>query len=156
IARELQDAVVAGLARTSPADIERAGRALERARRARIHTFIATSDIHLKHKLRMGREQGLEEVDRAVRQARGFTDDVRFSAADATRSDWAYLVQVFTCAVKAGATTLNVPDTVGYTTPVEYYELIRYLREHVPGSAELVFSLHCHNDLGLAVANSLA
>ncbi|HEX2483708.1 MAG TPA: 2-isopropylmalate synthase [Myxococcota bacterium] len=156
IAAELQTATVAGLARTSPADIERAGRALERCRRPRIHTFIATSDIHLKHKLRMGREQVLEEVDRAVRQARGYADDVEFSAEDATRTDWDYLVQVFGAAVKAGATTLNVPDTVGYTTPVEYYELIRYLKAHVPGADGVIFSLHCHNDLGLAVANSLA
>ena len=104
----------------------------------------------------MGREQVLEEVDRAVRQARGFVDDVEFSAEDATRSDWDYLVQVFGVAVKAGATTLNVPDTVGYTTPVEYHELIRYLRAHVPGADDVIFSLHCHNDLGLAVANSLA
>jgi 2-isopropylmalate synthase len=156
IAAELQTATVAGLARTSPADIERAGRALERCRRPRIHTFIATSDIHLKHKLRMGREQVLEEVDRAVRQARGYADDVEFSAEDATRTDWDYLVQVFGAAVKAGATTLNVPDTVGYTTPVEYYELIRYLKAHVPGADGIIFSLHCHNDLGLAVANSLA
>src|SRR4030095_1570928 len=110
----------------------------------------------LQTKLRMGREQVLEEVDRAVRQARGFTDDVEFSAEDATRSDWDYLVQVFGVAVRAGATTLNVPDTVGYTTPVEYHELIRYLRAHVAGADGVIFSLHCHNDLGLAVANSLA
>src|SRR4029453_18007127 len=102
----------AGLARPSPADIERAGRALERCRRPRIHTFIATSDLHLKHKLRMGRAQALEGGDRAVRQARGYADDVEFSAEDATRTDWDYLVQVFGAAVKAGATTLNVPDTV--------------------------------------------
>jgi 2-isopropylmalate synthase len=156
IAAELSGVTVASLARTSREDVERAARALERAQRPRIHTFIATSDIHLKHKLRMGREQVLEEVDRAVRQARGFVDDVEFSAEDATRSDWDYLVQVFGAAVKAGATTLNVPDTVGYTTPVEYHELIRYLRAHVPGADGVIFSLHCHNDLGLAVANSLA
>ncbi len=156
VAEALENTSVASLARTGEADIERAGRALEKAKRPRIHTFIATSDIHLEHKLKMGREQVLEEVDRAVRQARGYTDDVEFSAEDATRSDWDYLVQVFTAAVKAGATTLNVPDTVGYTTPVEYHELIRYLREHIPGAENLIFSLHCHNDLGLAVANSLA
>jgi 2-isopropylmalate synthase len=156
VAEALHDPIVAGLARTAEADVERAGRALEKARHPRIHTFIATSDIHLEHKLRMGREQVLEEVDRAVRQARGFTDDVEFSAEDATRSDWDYLVQVFRAAVDAGATTLNVPDTVGYTTPVEYHELIQYLRIHIPGSENLIFSLHCHNDLGLAVANSLA
>jgi 2-isopropylmalate synthase len=156
IAAELEGVSVASLARTSQADVEKAARALERARRPRIHTFIATSDIHLQHKLKMGREQVLEEVDRAVRQARSYVDDVEFSAEDATRSDWDYLVQVFGIAVKAGARTLNVPDTVGYTTPVEYHELIRYLRAHVPGAEDVIFSLHCHNDLGLAVANSLA
>ncbi len=150
------DVTIASLARTSDADIERAGRALEGAKQRRIHTFIATSDIHLQHKLRMGREQVMEEVDRAVRKARTFTDDVEFSAEDATRTDWDYLVQVFKLAVAAGATTLNVPDTVGYTTPVEYHELIRYLRAHIPNSDQVIFSLHCHNDLGLAVANSLA
>jgi 2-isopropylmalate synthase len=156
VAEAIEHATVCSLARTSEADVARAGEALAKARNARIHTFIATSDIHLEHKLRMGREQVLEEVDRAVRQARGYTDDVEFSAEDATRSDWDYLVQVFKVAVAAGATTLNVPDTVGYTTPVEYHDLIRYLREHIPGSEGVIFSLHCHNDLGLAVANSLA
>ncbi|MCP5057328.1 MAG: 2-isopropylmalate synthase [bacterium] len=156
IAEALEETRVCSLARTAEADISRAGEALEKARRPRIHTFIATSEIHLEHKLKMGREQVLEEVDRAVRQALQFTDDVEFSAEDATRSDWDYLVQVFNCAVKAGATTLNVPDTVGYTTPVEYHDLILYLREHIPGSEKVIFSLHCHNDLGLATANSLA
>ena len=156
VAAEIGDVCIASLARTSREDIERAARALERAKQPRIHTFIATSDIHLQHKLKMGREQVLEEVDRAVRHARGYVSDVEFSAEDATRSSWDYLVQVFGVAVKAGATTLNVPDTVGYTTPVEYHELIRYLRAHVPGADNVIFSLHCHNDLGLAVANSLA
>jgi 2-isopropylmalate synthase len=156
VAGEVRESVVASLARTAPEDIEKAARALERAASPRIHTFIATSDIHLKHKLRMGREQVLEEVDRAVRQARGHVADVEFSAEDATRTDWDFLVQVFTVALRAGATTLNVPDTVGYTTPVEYHELIRYLRSHVQGAENAIFSLHCHNDLGLAVANSLA
>ena len=156
IASELREATVAGLSRTHAGDIERAARAVEPAARPRIHTFIATSDIHLEHKLRKGREDVLAEVDRAVRQARGYVDDVEFSAEDATRTDWDFLVQVFTVALRAGARTLNVPDTVGYTTPVEYHELIRYLRAHVPGAEDAIFSLHCHNDLGLAVANSLA
>jgi 2-isopropylmalate synthase len=156
VAAELRDTCVAGLARTGRADVERAGQALQGARRPRIHTFIATSDIHLEHKLRMGRQQVLEEVDRAVRQARQYCDDVEFSAEDATRSDRDYLVEVFRVALEAGASTLNVPDTVGYTTPDEYHELIRFLRERVPGSERAVFSLHCHDDLGLAVANSLA
>jgi 2-isopropylmalate synthase len=156
VARELSEPIVCGLARTGSEDIERAARALEDAKKPRIHTFIATSDIHLEHKLRMSRERVLEEVDRAVRQARDYVDDVEFSAEDATRSDRDYLVHAFRVAIEAGATTLNVPDTVGYTTPQEYAELIAYLKEWVPGSESAVFSVHCHNDLGLAVANSLA
>ncbi len=156
ISREVREPVVCALARTAAADVEHAQEALAPAARPRIHTFIATSDIHLEHKLRMSREQVLEEVDRAVRQARGYVDDVEFSAEDATRSDWDFLVQVFETAIAAGASTLNVPDTTGYTTPTEYYDLIRFLKEQVRGSAEVTFSLHCHNDLGLAVANSLA
>ena len=156
IAKEIRNTIVCGLARTGEMDVERAGRAVESAAKPRIHTFIATSDIHLEHKLRMSREQVLGEVDRAVRQARGFTDDVEFSAEDATRSDWDYLVEVFSAATAAGATTLNVPDTVGYTTPKEYGELITYLRERVADADDVIFSVHCHNDLGLAVANSLS
>jgi 2-isopropylmalate synthase len=156
VAREVRGAVVCGLARTGSADIERAARALEGAARPRIHTFIATSDIHLEHKLRMGRERVIEEVERAVRQARDAVDDVEFSAEDATRSDWAFLVRVFGVALEAGATTLNVPDTVGYTTPEEFAALIRHLCEHVPGIERARLSAHCHDDLGLSVANSLA
>ena len=156
IAEEIRETSIAGLARTASADIERAAQALEGAAKPRIHTFIATSDIHLEHKLRMSREQVLEEVRRAVTQARQHCDDVEFSAEDATRSEWDYLVEVFSVALDAGASTLNVPDTVGYTTPIEYHDLIRYLCEKVPGSERAIFSLHCHNDLGLAVANSLA
>jgi 2-isopropylmalate synthase len=156
IARELRRATVCGLARTGSADIARAAEALESAAHPRIHTFIATSDIHLQHKLRMSREQVLAEVDRAVRQARGHVDDVEFSPEDATRSDWDYLVKVVEVAAAAGASTINIPDTVGYTTPNEYAALIRHLIERVPGSDRLVFSVHCHDDLGLAVANSLA
>ncbi len=156
IAEEIRETTVAGLARTASADIEKAARALEPAVKPRIHTFIATSDLHLEHKLRMSREQVLEEVRRAVTQARQYCDDAEFSAEDATRSEWDYLVEVFTVALEAGASTLNVPDTVGYTTPIEYHDLIQYLREKIPGSEKAVFSLHCHNDLGLAVANSLA
>jgi 2-isopropylmalate synthase len=156
VAQDLKRASVCGLARTGREDVERALRALDGAVRPRLHTFIATSDIHLKHKLRMSREQVLAEVDRAVRQAREHCDDVEFSAEDATRSDWDFLVEVFTLAIRAGASTLNVPDTVGYTTPDEYAALIRHLRERIPGADAVVFSVHCHNDLGLAVANSLA
>jgi len=156
VAAEVRESTICGLARTGSADIERAHRALEGASRPRIHTFIATSDIHLEHKLRMSRERVLEEVDRAVRQARGYCDDVEFSAEDATRSDREFLVQAFRAALEAGASTLNVPDTVGYTQPEEYAALIRYLRENIPGAERAVFAVHCHNDLGLAVANSLA
>ncbi len=156
VAREIRNPSIAGLCRTRPGDLERAAKALEPAAKPRIHTFIATSDIHMEHKLRMSRERVLEEVDRAVRQARGYVDDVEFSAEDATRSDRDFLVEVFQAAVNAGASTLNVPDTVGYTTPAEYGRLISHLREHIAGSEDVVFSVHCHNDLGLAVANSLA
>jgi 2-isopropylmalate synthase len=153
---EVREPVIAALARTSVTDIEHALEALAKAARPRIHTFIATSDIHMEHKLRMTRERVIEEVDRAVRQARKHVDDVEFSAEDATRSDWDFLVEVFQTAIDAGASTLNVPDTVGYTTPSEYHELITFLRKNVRGAKDVVFSLHCHNDLGLAVANSLA
>lgn len=156
VSREVREPIVCALARTAVTDIEHAQEALAQAARPRIHTFIATSDIHLEHKLRKTREQVLEDVDRAVRQARSYVDDVEFSAEDATRSDRDYLVEVFSTAISAGASTCNVPDTVGYTTPTEYYELIRFLREQIPGSDGVTFSLHCHNDLGLAVANSLA
>jgi len=156
IAGELRDSAVCGLARTGPADIERAAAALGKARHPRIHTFIATSDIHLEHKLNMNREQVLVEVDRAVRQAREHCDDVEFSSEDATRSDRDFLVQVFQTAIAAGASTCNVPDTVGYTQPEEYAALMRYLIANVPSSEKAVFSVHCHDDLGLAVSNSLA
>jgi 2-isopropylmalate synthase len=157
VAKAVTGAVICGLARTGEEDVARAAQALEGAAvPPRIHTFIATSDIHLEHKLRMSREQVLAEVERAVRQARGYVDDVEFSAEDATRSDRDYLVQIFSAALEAGASTLNVPDTVGYTTPDEYGDLIRYLIAKIPGSDKATFSVHCHNDLGLAVANSLA
>ncbi len=156
VARELKHTTVAGLARTGRDDVDRCIAAVEPAKKPRVHIFIATSDIHLEHKLRMGREQVLEEVDRSVRQARAHVDDVEFSAEDATRSDWDYLVDVFNVAKDAGASTLNVPDTVGYTTPLEYHDLILHLKDRIPDSDNVVFSLHCHNDLGLGVANSLS
>ena len=156
VAKAVTGPVICGLARTGEADIERAAQALDGARAPRIHTFIATSDIHLEHKLRMSRQQVLDETVRAVTQARGYVDDVEFSAEDATRSDRDYLVEIFHAALEAGARTLNVPDTVGYTMPDEYATLMAYLIENVPGSEQAVFSVHCHNDLGLAVANSLA
>ena len=148
--------IVCGLARTGFEDIDRAGEALRKAERARIHTFIATSEIHMRDKLKMGPGRVLEEVGRAVERARRYTEDVEFSPEDATRSDWDFLVEVCKRAVEAGARTLNIPDTVGYTTPHEYAELISHLRSHVPGSDSVVFSVHCHDDLGLSVANSLS
>ena len=156
IANRVKGVTVAGLARCNENDIERAARAVRGAEAARIHTFIATSDIHLKHKLRMDRQQVLGRVGAMVRFAKGFTDDVEFSAEDATRSDWAFLAEVFGVAVAAGATTLNAPDTVGYTSPAEYAALVEYLTEHVPGIEKAIISVHCHDDLGMATANTLA
>jgi 2-isopropylmalate synthase len=156
IATALQGATVCGLARCVPADIERAGHALEGARRSRIHLFLSTSPLHRKHKLGMDKAQVLDTAVAAVERACGLADEVEFSAEDATRTEWDFLAEVFAAVATAGATTLNVPDTVGYTTPAEMAGLFRYLRSHVPGSDKLVFSGHCHDDLGMAVANSLA
>jgi 2-isopropylmalate synthase len=156
IAQRAKGAVIAGLARANENDIERAANAVRFADQSRVHTFIATSDIHLEHKLRMSREQVLERAAKMVAFAKTFTSDVEFSAEDATRSDPAFLVQVFSAAIKAGATTINVPDTVGYTTPGEYGSLIEFLRGNVEGIDDIVISVHCHNDLGMATANTLA
>jgi len=145
---------VAALARAARADIERAAQALEPAHHARIHVFLATSDIHLTHKLRIDRETALQQIGESVRLARSYVEDVEFSCEDATRSDRVYLCQCFQTAVEAGATTLNIPDTVGYTMPREYAEIIRDVRRAVGDGPTL--SVHCHDDLGLAVANSLA
>jgi len=156
IARAVRRPILAALARCTPGDVDTAARALERAERPRIHVFIATSDLHLQHKLGITREQCLEQAAAAVTRARTYVDDVEFSAEDATRSEPAFLAEVLGVAIRAGATTLNVPDTVGYTYPTEYHGLISYLRSAVPGIENVVVSVHCHNDLGLAVANSLA
>ena len=147
---------ICALARCKEKDIEVAGEALEHAERPLIHVFLATSDIHLQHKLHLTREEALEEAVRAVKKARNYTDEVEFSAEDATRSDWEYLSQIYAAVIKAGATVLNIPDTVGYTIPEEMKELIIYLLEHTPGMDKVEISVHCHNDLGLATANSLA
>lgn len=155
ISKEIKGVTIAGLCRTRDEDIERAAEALKPAEQRRIHTFIATSDIHLKYKLRMDRQQVIESAVRAVKKARQYTDDVEFSAEDATRSDWDYLCKVTEEVIKAGATTVNIPDTVGYTIPQEYGELIEYLMNKVPNIDKATISVHCHNDLGLAVANSL-
>ncbi|HSA58231.1 MAG TPA: 2-isopropylmalate synthase [bacterium] len=156
IAREVAGPTICGLSRANAADIDACWGAIQDAPKRRIHTFIATSDIHLKYKLRKSREQVLEDAVAAVRRAKGYTDDVEFSAEDATRSDREYLAKVFEAVITAGALTINVPDTVGYTIPSEYASLIRYLMETVPNIGRATVSVHCHNDLGLAVANSLA
>ncbi|MBI4911394.1 MAG: 2-isopropylmalate synthase [Acidobacteria bacterium] len=156
VARTCRKPVIAALCRAMPKDITRAWEALKEAARPRIHTFLATSDLHLTHKLQKTRAEGLAMVREGVRLARSLTEDVEFSAEDATRSDWAYLVEVFGIAIEEGAGVLNVPDTVGYTVPEEYARLIQYLKEKVPGIDKVTLSVHCHNDLGLAVANSLA
>lgn len=156
IAARAKGVTIAGLARANAKDIERAAQAVRGAENARIHTFIATSDIHLQYKLRMSREQVLQRVAESVALAKSFVSDVEFSCEDATRSDWAYLVQVFGTAIQAGATTLNVPDTVGYTTPGEFIGLIEHLRANVEGIDDVIISVHCHDDLGLGTANTLA
>ncbi|MBF0539388.1 MAG: 2-isopropylmalate synthase [Nitrospirae bacterium] len=157
IAEELETVTVAGLARARFEDIDRVAEAIKNARKTgRIHIVIATSDIHLKFKLKMTRQEVLNASINAVRHARQYTDDIEFSAEDATRSDWDFLCRVTEEVIKAGATTVNIPDTVGYTAPVEYSELIEYLMNRVPNIDKCVVSVHCHNDLGLAVANSLA
>ncbi len=148
--------IIAALARASRNDIERAARALQSAIRPRIHVFLATSDIHLQHKLRISRERCLEQASDSVRRARTFCADVEFSPEDATRTEPEFLFQVLEAVIEAGATTLNIPDTVGYTVPAEFGELIRNIRERVRGAENVTISAHCHNDLGLAVANSLS
>jgi 2-isopropylmalate synthase len=150
------DCVVASLARTNTEDVDAAIESLQGARNPRIHVFIATSDIHMQHKLRMTREQVIEATDAAVRKAKGFCSDVEFSCEDATRTDAGFMAEVVRVAIAAGATTINIPDTVGYTVPEEYTEILDGLRERVPEVDGVVLSVHCHNDLGLAVANSLA
>lgn len=148
--------IINGLARANKNDIDKAWEAVQHAVRPRIHTFLATSDIHMEHKLRMSRSEVLETVGDMVQYAASLCQDVEFSPEDAGRSDPEFLVQVLEVAIRAGATTLNIPDTVGYTTPDEFGGLIRYLRENVPGGKDVIFSVHCHNDLGLATANTLA
>jgi len=157
VATECRQVTVAALCRTADVDVRRAAAAVDRAARPRIHTFVATSDIHLEYKLKKTRTEVIEMTSRAVSLARTFADEVEFSAEDATRSDIDYLCEVFKAAVDEGATILNVPDTVGYTLPHEFSQLVRTVRERVVGDRQdLTISAHCHNDLGLAVANSLA
>src|SRR5437773_9844378 len=157
VAAECREVTVAALCRTAELDVRRAAEALRGATRPRIHTFVATSDIHLEYKLKKTRAEVIEMTRQAVRLARSFTDEVEFSAEDATRSDVDYLCDVFNVAVEEGATILNVPDTVGYTLPNEFSDLVHAVRARVVGERKgITISVHCHNDLGLAVANSLA
>lgn len=157
IAREFKGGpIIAGLARTKKEDIARAGEAVKDADRPRIHTFIATSPIHMEYKLKMTKEEVLSEVKEAVGFARTLVDDVEFSAEDASRSEIPFLIEVFKTAVEAGATTLNIPDTVGYAQPDEFYNFVSEIIKGVNPPANVIWSVHCHNDLGLAVANSLA
>src|SRR5512143_2609904 len=156
IAEAIQDSTVCSLARANERDIHAAGGAIKPAKRGRIHTFIATSPIHMEKKLRMQPDQVVEAAVKAVKLAREYTDDVEFSAEDAVRSDMDFLVRIFDEVIKAGATTLNVPDTVGYSIPVLWGERFKELLARVPNSDKVIWSTHCHNDLGMASANSLA
>src|ERR1700761_4160653 len=156
ISRIVKNAAVCGLSRAGFKDIDAAGEALKGAKRPRIHTFISTSPVHMKHKLNMGENAVLEAIGASVTRARKFTDEVQWSAEDATRTVPDFLCKSVEVAIHSGATVINVPDTVGYSTPQEYFEIIQMLRNRVPDADKVVFSTHCHNDLGLAVANSLA
>jgi 2-isopropylmalate synthase len=156
VAAAVRRPVIAALARACSRDIERARQALQAAARPRIHVFLATSDIHLQYKLRITRDQCLEQARDAVRLAKSFCDDVEFSPEDATRTDPAFLCKVLEAVIEAGATTLNIPDTVGYSMPEEFGQLIQTIRQQVRGIEKATISVHCHNDLGLAVANTLA
>ena len=156
IAETVKDSTVCSLARANENDIRRAGEAIKPASSGRIHTFIATSPIHMEKKLRMTPDEVVEAAVKAVTQARQYTDDVEFSAEDAVRSDFDFLCRIFEATIKAGARTINVPDTVGYSIPSVWGERMRALIERVPGADKVVWSTHCHNDLGMAVANSLA
>jgi 2-isopropylmalate synthase len=156
IAQEVEGPTICSLARARPEDIDRAWEALKGAPKVRIHTFLSTSDIHLKHQFRMTRDEAKRRAVEMVQRARGHVDDVEFSPMDASRSDPSYLYEVIEAVIAAGAGTINIPDTVGYAVPQEFGRLIRGIREQVPNSANAVISVHCHNDLGLAVGNSLA
>ena len=156
IASEIRGPSICGLARCHASDIERAWGALQHAAHPRIHVFIATSEIHRTYKLQMAKEEIIRRAVESIRMARSFCADVEFSAEDASRTEPAYLAEVVTAAIEAGATTINIPDTLGYTVPDEFFTLFRYLKEHVRGVEDVTLSVHCHDDLGMAVANSLA
>ncbi|MCK4292865.1 MAG: 2-isopropylmalate synthase [Planctomycetes bacterium] len=156
VAERVEGPVIAGLARASEGDIAAAGKAIAPAKKQRIHTFIATSPIHMKHKLKRKPAEVLKMAVQAVKCAKGFVDDVEFSPEDACRSEMSFLIEVLAAVIEAGATTLNIPDTVGYVLPYEYGRMIAQLKSDVPGTDKCIISTHCHNDLGMAVANSLA
>ncbi len=156
VANTIKDSTVCGLARAIKGDIDRAGEALKNANSARIHTFIATSPVHMEKKLRMSPDQVFEQAVKAVKWAREYTDNVEFSPEDAGRSNIDFLCRILEAVIEAGATTLNIPDTVGYTMPEQFGKLVQTLRKRIPNSDKAIFSVHCHNDLGLAVANSLS
>jgi 2-isopropylmalate synthase len=155
VAEQVIGPTIAGLARTSEKDIEAAGKAIAPAKKKRIHTFIATSPIHMKYKLKKNSAEVLKLAVEAVKYAKTFTDDVEFSPEDACRSEMSFLIEILTAVIEAGATTLNIPDTVGYILPYEYGRIIAQLKSDVPGIDKCIISTHCHNDLGMAVANSL-
>lgn len=156
IAEENHGPVICGLARCNPDDIEKVYAAVKAAEHHRIHVFVATSAIHREHKLRMAKEEIIRSAEGAIKMARELCDDVEFSPEDASRTELSYLAEVVSAAIEAGATTVNIPDTVGYTVPAEFDELFRYLKAHVPGIDDVTLSVHCHDDLGMAVANSLS
>ena len=155
IARHVHGPMIAGLARATLTDIDAAWEGVREAERPMIHVFLATSEIHLKHKFNIGPEEAVQRVKAMVEYARNLCPTIEFSAEDATRSDWDYLCRICETAIKAGATTINLPDTVGYTALGEYGEMFRYVRERVPGIEDVVLSAHCHNDLGMATVNTL-
>ncbi|WP_419804078.1 2-isopropylmalate synthase [Terriglobus sp.] len=156
IATEVRGTRIAALARCKQGDIERAAAAVEAAPINRIHTFLASSDLHLEAKLRITRQQALDQTGECVRLARRYAEDVEFSAEDATRSDLDFLVEMITVAIQSGATTINLPDTVGYSTPAEYQQMFQTVRARVPAGQNVTFSTHCHDDLGLATINTLS
>jgi 2-isopropylmalate synthase len=156
VAQDVRGPVIASLARAKRGDIERAGEALKKARRSRIHIFLASSDIHLEYKLRISREQALEHAANSVALAKTLVDEVEFSPEDSTRTSHDFLCEIVGVAIEAGATIINLPDTVGYAIPTDYAEMFRVIRERVPGADKVTLSAHTHNDLGLAVANALA
>src|SRR5208283_580701 len=156
IAKRSKNSVIAGLSRASPKDIDRCAEAIRPAKRRRIHTFLSTSPVHMKYKLQKEPHEVYEIVIAQVTRARGHTDDVEWSSEDGTRTEHDFLCRCVEAAIKAGATTINIPDTVGYSVPEEYFSLIKMVRERVPNSDLARFSVHCHDDLGMAVANSLA